>query len=200
MDLDKIKKSWGEASLKPEIGDDKIEQMISHEGQSAFNKLFKYEKIGTILIVFCVAISFVLHHPPVIIFYIVTCLLAFCWQLHKVRLFKKVDTLRMGVVEISRFYLTYRKYIIYELFFSIIWVIAMIGLFGYFEYINNWSLDMENVGKHILIFALSFAFVFSIAILIIILYFWKNFEKLGRSVKEVKEFEEEEPLTHPSTP
>lgn len=192
MDLDKIKKSWDTASLKPEIKDAKIESMISHEGQSAFNKVLRYELIGFVAGVICLFASFVFRYLPVILFFAVSCLLALGWQLYKIRLLKKIDMLKMSIIEISRSYIRYRRYIIYELIFSVIWTIIMLTLFAYFEYQNKWSIDTENATRSIMIFSICMAASLSIGILIVLKYFWKNLKKLGQSIKEVQAFEKEE--------
>lgn len=59
MDLDNIKKVWQENNAKPDIKEHKIQQMLDNKGKGAFENLIKYEKLGLILAIICIPISFV---------------------------------------------------------------------------------------------------------------------------------------------
>ena len=80
MDLDNIKKAWQESNITPSIDEQKIEKMLSNEGNSAFNSLFKYERFGRISMIICLFLAFPLfeEYIPVLIIFVV---LLFRWSL-----------------------------------------------------------------------------------------------------------------------
>lgn len=191
MDLDNIKKDWQEASLKSNINEEKITQMIDNKGQSAFNKLLKFERLGMIVLPILLFAAPIYKYTPVIILFVSFCLIAICWQAYKYRFLKKVDILRMNIMEISRFYITYRKYVIGETIVCFAWLFTILPLLFYMTYENEVK-SVEQDGVFFIIFSIIvFLLGLALSILGCWFFYWRHVRTLGRSIKELEELEKE---------
>ena len=191
MDLDMIKKDWQEASLKSTINEEKITQMIDNKGQSAFNKLLKYERFGMIILPFLIITSPFFRFIPLIIFFVLTCLLGAFWQGYKYKFLKKIDFLRMNIIEISRFFITYRKYVIIEAVVSIVWFFTIISMLAYMTYENLTKEKGKDGSDFITFISIITAIGFVVMIVVSWFIYWKHVRTLGRSIKELEELEKE---------
>lgn len=185
MDLDNIKKTWQETDITPSIDEQKIEKMLSNEGNSAFNSLLKYEKLGRIAMIICLLIAYPVfsNHLFIFIFYSISCILGYFWQIHKIKKLKKIDIANQSITEISNQVYWYRKIISKEFIIGIGWFIGFVLLLGYLE------LSAKAMRPAVYITTMIIAFI-GILITYRLLY-WNNIKKLEAAIKEIEEFEKE---------
>ena len=190
MDLDKIKTDWQQATPKSIIDEEKINRMVGNEGKSAFNYIVKYCKVSMIslplLALYPLLVPF-FRFPTLIIFYCGTCFVGFLWECYKFRMYKSVDMVKMNILDISRFYIRLRKYIIYEAIVMVVWFISYSGLFIIFEYKYTWNEEEASMMLPASIAIFSIGFVLTMWICWKI--YWKKIRILGNSIREVEEFE-----------
>ncbi|MDR1882437.1 MAG: hypothetical protein LBR26_06605 [Prevotella sp.] len=191
MDLDNIKKTWRETEIKPAIDNEKIQKMISNEGQSAFEKLLCYEKLGMWVMIPCIPLLGVLYwkdeYIPVFIMIIFGCLCGIS-QIYKFLFLKKTDVMNMNILEISLHMNKYKVYIYAELIVGIIFLSVIFALpVFYTPKVSEYSADT--------IYMIRFVAGLGIGIPgIYILYkftYLKNIRKLEASIKEVQGFEKD---------
>lgn len=185
MDLDNIKKSWQEANINPSIDEQKIQKMLDNEGESAFNKILKYEKIGRIAIIACLLIAYPVFskHLFAFLIYTVSVILGFFWQIYKINKLKKIDIAHQSITDISTQIYWYRRIIYKEFIFGLIWFIGFASFLGYLEFASN------SIHPAIYIIVMTMAFLG-----VILTYkklYWNNFKKLEKAIKEVEEFEKD---------
>lgn len=189
MDLDNIKKSWQETEIRLTIDENKIEKMISNEGQGAYNKLLQYEKFGFWALIVCIPIGYFLFrkHLPVVILYITYVLFALFWQFHKIKKLKSANIQQMSITEVSKHIYQYRKTILKEFTIGIVWFFSFFILLGYCEISERTAETFSIVVAIIIASAIGFAGV----LLSYKLLYWNNIKKLEASIKEVEEFEKD---------
>lgn len=196
MDLDNIKKTWQQAEIKPTIDEGKIQKMLDNRGQSAFNSIIKYEKVGMIGLIICALVSYPIFHKHMPVFwgYLVTCFIGIAWQYHKFRSLKNANIAESGIVEVSKFYYKYRKKVINELIVCVIWLLLFCAFFLYFELRQ---IDDPQLFRSLLfVFIGSFGFFTIIGFFIYKKLFWNNLKRIEASLKEVEEFEEDNNLNN----
>lgn len=186
MDLDSIKKEWKENNVQSTIDEEKIEIMINNSGQSAFQKILKYEKISTVALIVCfLLVKFIFRYELLQWVYGISAVVILVWQTYKLLYLRKIDMLHMSITEISRFYIRYRKFMIYETVISMCWFLAFVGLFGYLEFVNN----PDFMAWKIKVFCIVFGTTFIVCLWLVWKLMWKNLKQLGNSIREVKEME-----------
>jgi len=183
MDLDNIKKTWQQTDIRPDIGDDKIRKMLSNEGHSAFNSLLKYEKIGMWLMVGCLLLAYPLFfkYLPIYIYYVLSVVAGFFWQIYKIRKLKKLDIAQMNITEISNRIYSYRKIIHKEFIVGLIWFVIFAAFLVYWE--------SADKGIHPVIYVVAMGIGLVCVIFIYKKLYWNNIKKLEAAIKEVEEFE-----------
>lgn len=191
MDLDKMKKEWQETPLEVNVGEEKIGQMIDNEGQSAFRKLLKYEQIGIIAAVILWFISGIFKYPELVLFYRVTITLIFFWQIYKVVHLRKVDFIRMSILDISRYYIHYKKLAVYETVLGLVWFWVFACYYANLEYVHN-EFFREKYG--FIVFGVIFGLGFLACLWLIWRLQWRHIRQLGKSIQEVRELEKENNL------
>ncbi len=191
MDLDKLKKDWQNVNVKSSVDEVKIEQMIDNEGKSAFNRLVLYEKVSMILLPFCGLLSFtdLFKYDILKIYYGIICVVGFFWECYKYKLLKGVNMLEMDILDISNFYVKFRKYVVYEIIVTVLWFFSFVILFGYLEYIHEWSIKGRT--DLIPVFISIFLITFTLCIFVTWKLYWKKVKILGKSIRELKEFEKD---------
>jgi len=189
MDLDNIKKRWQETEIKPAITEEKIKKMISNEGQSAFNSLLRYEKIGIISTILCIPLGYLVFekHLPVAILIVASCIIGLFWQIYKYKKLKKNNISEMGITEISCNFFWYRKALLKEFYTGLVWFVFFFIFFGYFELLY----DSVYFYTQLAILIICMLIGLGIALLLYKTLFWKNIKKLEVSIKEVEEFEKD---------
>ncbi|MDL2303140.1 hypothetical protein LJC28_01965 [Dysgonomonas sp. OttesenSCG-928-D17] len=199
MDLDNIKKTWQETEIKPDIGDDKIQKMISNEGKSAFNSLLKVEKFALFLMIPCSLFGIFLCNKTNLlmgVFYLLIVVFSTLWQVYKIKFLKKNDLSAMGILDVAKRITKYKAYIIKEIIAGIIFILLFCILYTYFgmpsmhpELNNLDKADLRQMQLIMLGTGLGAGILFSY-ITYRMLYI-KNIRKIEKSVKEIEEFDKE---------
>lgn len=189
MDLDNIKKTWQETEIRSTIDEDKIRKMISNEGQSAFQKLLSYEKFGLFMLILFIPIGYFVfrRHFSLQLLYIITVLLGIVWQLYKINKLKKVNLQLMTITQVSKHVHWYRKAILKEMTYGMVWFVIFFTLLGYLDLSEHTDRVFNRV---ILLIIVMIVGVIS-TILIYRLLYWRNINKLQESIKEIEEFEKD---------
>lgn len=182
MDLDKIRKEWQETSIKVNVGEDKIIQMVDNKGQSAYRNLLNYERAGILFAIILWFVASVFKYKEMIIFYQVTIGIAFFWQIFKVTYLRKIDFLNMSILDISRFYIFYKKIMTYETVVGFVWFVVFTGCYGYAVHIHTQKLNIT-------VYCIVMGVCLLVGIWILWYFIWRNIRRLGKSIREVKEFE-----------
>lgn len=195
MDIDNIKKVWQETTVVPSITDCEIQQMLDNRGKSAFEKLLRYEKIGLIICFLCIPMSFLFKDVFLIIFYLCSIVLAVVWQIYKYRFLKKIDIVKMGILQISASINRYKKYLYKEIILGFIWAFLFCLAWLYKKVDQDISKDFlirENSPLIIVgVFIALILFIFSFAYTLYRLLYLNNIKVLEKSIQEVEEFEKE---------
>lgn len=193
MDLDNLKKTWQETNIKPNINEESIEQMLNNKTKGSYVQLLKTEKSFLVLAVVLVVCGclFYFVDPYIGILYIAMLLPTFLWQWYKLNFLKKMDTLKMGIVEISQHINRYRKLIYWEIFGSIPIALAFILLFSiHITKPADYSFDSL---RPTLIFIGVVVFITMVIVVPIYKFVYiKNIKHIEKSISEVKEFERED--------
>lgn len=189
MDLDNIKKSWQETEIKPIVNEDKIQRMISNEGQGAYNKLLKHEKNGFWALIVCIPIGYLLfkQYLPVVILYITAVIFGLFWQFYKIKKLKMIHLDKMSITEVSKNIYLYRKNIFKEFTIGAIWFFAFFIVLGYCKISER--TDESSIISIGIIIASVIGFIG--VLLTYKLLYWNNIKKLETSIKEVEEFEKD---------
>lgn len=190
MDLDNIKQTWSGFDQSPSVEEYKIEQILKNEGRDALSRLIRYEKIFLWLLLPCIGFGvmvFYMHHLTGI-FFATSLIVAFLWQMHKIRHLKSIDILVMDVLSVSKNINQYRKYIYREIIVGTLFAPIFFACYTFFALPNVLSENYE--GERII-----FVFVFSLilyAVITFVIYkklYINNIRFLQSSIKEVAEFE-----------
>ncbi|NDV78174.1 hypothetical protein [Dysgonomonas sp. 511] len=189
MDLDNIKKDWQGTNFKPTIDEEKIIKMVDNKGQSALARILRYEKMGAVVLLFCIPLGYGVFSKywEVLAFYILSAILGLTWQVCKIGKLKKIDMLHQGITEISGDFYWYRKAMIKEFTIGLIWFVAFAVIWGGFELVNN----SEHFLSHWVVFVVTMSIGFLLVIWIYKKLYWNNMKKIEDSIKEVEEFEKD---------
>lgn len=195
MDLDKLKDTWNKTDIQPKIDDEKIIRMLDKKGKGALQRLLWFEWFGAILVPILTVVAFIFnqYNPKVpystftTIWFYSFCILAFFWQIFKLRLLKKMSPEDNDILTSLKTITSYKKYIRYELFIGCIWLIIFVisHSFTILSYVS------ENRFMSFVI-TLSVATILIIA-LVLLLYrklYYKNINSIKHSIEEIKDFEE----------
>lgn len=195
MDLDNIKKVWQVTGIKPAISDEKIQKIVDNKGKSAFEKLVKYEKLGLILGVICIPVSFTFRDTATIIFYLSSILLILIWQVYKYRFLKRINLSEMGIIEISAKINRYKKYISREFIIGIVWVFVFTGFWCFnVIYEDIKAISDKSVIPLIVIFVVYIVMLSTLIVIAWALYkamYTTNIAALEKSIEEIEEFEKD---------
>ncbi|MDH6308173.1 hypothetical protein M2451_001202 [Dysgonomonas sp. PFB1-18] len=192
MDLDNIKKTWQETEIKPDIGDDKIQKMISNEGKSAFNSLLKVEKFALFLMIPCLAIGVLVSccmHLLFGIFYSVLVVGGAFWQMYKIKFLKQIDLSAMGILDVSKEITRYKKYIVKEIICGLILVLPLFFMYTYFVLPSMYPALSSPVKLAMLITGIGGTII--ICYFVYKYLYIKNIRKVEMLVKENEEFDKE---------
>lgn len=203
MDLDNLKKTWQETEVKPTIDECKIQKMLDNKGQSAFEKLIKYDKIFLWLLIPCIfgGIFFYYMHPIPGIIYSIVLIYGFLWQSYKLKFMKKADLSEMTILEASKCITKYKKLLLYEIIIGAVAVVVFFVPYVYFGIpgmINRMSgRDTEQVHAIFDISHMAIMFVIMIVSVTVISFFlykymyFNNIKQVQNSINEIEEFEKE---------
>lgn len=191
MDLDNIKKTWQQTTLRSAIGEEKIQKMLDNKGQGAFNSIMRYEKYSIVGLVVCMLIAYPLfsRFMPVLYSYLVTCLIGIIWQIYKFRLLKNANIAELSITKAAQFYYQYKRLIIRELIVGCVWFFFFIALFGYFELAPKW--DTNHFQYSLIAFIISMIIGLFVAFFLYRKLYWNQFKKIEKSLKEIEDFEKE---------
>jgi len=196
MDLDKIKEVWKDTDIKSSLSEDKICKMLGNKGKSALSRLIMYETISLCVLPFLTFLPFVYNHffkstsYPLfsICLFVGFCVVAFFWEIFKLRLLKKIDPNNMDILLGSKYMTRYRKYVHYELIVGLCWLIVFTVTYS-LTFTHHFS------DTSLIFFILYIAFLLVVAILLIVfIYRWaysKNIRNIEQSIKEIEEFEKD---------
>lgn len=187
MDLDKIKKEWQETPVEVHLDDEQIGRMIDQKGQTAFNKLVKYEKIGLVVSVLLLFMANIFIYKELSQLYRVVVVVLFFWQLYKCWYLRKVDLKKMSIVDISKYYIRYKRFIIVENIFGILFFLFFVLFYGFLKYKN----ESDFMEEGIIVFSIIFGIAFLCCIWMIWRMYLRHLLQLGRSIQEVKDLESE---------
>lgn len=194
MDLDNLKKTWQQTEIKPSITDDKIQEMLDNRGQSAFARLIKYDRLFLWLLIPCLLIGILFYRMSLGlgITYSIMIVLSFFWQRYKIRFMKEIDLSLMGILEVSKCILQYKKYIIYEMVISAIIVIPFFVFYTYYVLPDLFPrMHESDQGLSLTLFAISVATTVIICSVIYRYMYMNNIKKVQKSIKEIKDFEKD---------
>ena len=197
MELDEMKNLWDKVNKVSEntnITKEKILKMLQSSYKGAMKSLLKYEFWGLILVLpaaFLLIIIYQLQYKESGIIQILTfvftatCIIGFFWQLYKYKYLKKIDTATMNILQISEKMLVYRKYIVHEFIFGIMFFIMFMTPYIYGIYSINFS------KKTIIIYMIT-----SILAFLLMLHFYKkwyfnNINKIQEALAEIEDFQKE---------
>lgn len=191
MDLDKLKKTWQETNITPNLDDSSIERMLNNQGKGAIAALLHTEKLFfKLLIISClIGCALELFHTYISIFFVALLIPGSAWAIYKINLLKKIDPLAMGILEISKAIAHYKKILIWEILTSLPLLILFFAL--YIPFIIK-PID-TTLPKHFVLIGVIVSIVLVAAICIPIyknMYF-NNIKKIEESIKEIKYFEDE---------
>lgn len=203
MDLDNIKKTWQETEIKPTIDERKIQKMLGNKGQSAFERLIKYDKLFLRLLIPCFfagMLFFYMHYIPGTIYFIMM-VYSFFLQRYKLKFMGAINLSEMGILEVSKAITKYKKILLYEIMigavcipvFSISYLFFgmpnfLIKLFGRDPEVVHSFHDTSH-----LIIMLAIMIIGSV-ILSFILYkylYFNNIKQIQDSIREIEDFEKE---------
>jgi hypothetical protein len=199
MELDEIKKVWDEMDLQkenPQIGDNKITEILKHQGKTALSKLIKtakfyvYAMIPLGLIICLLSYKFFEAGGYYIICpmaFLLFCLLMEPLEIYLYRLLKGIDFSIMTVREVSGRMLIYHNIIKKSQLYGTMWFILYLGVW-YFLYYKLIFGSTIIWGFIIYMIVLVITGVFVIQFLYKKLYF-KNIKKIQESLEELKVFE-----------
>jgi len=203
MDLDNLKKTWQETQVKPTIDECKIQKMLDNRGQSAFERLIRYDKIFLWLLIPCVfaSILFYYMHPIPGIIYSIVLVYGFCWQIYKLRFMKKVDLSEMGILEVSKCITKYKKLLLYEIIIGAVGIVFFFVPYVYFGLpgmISKMSgKNTEQIQTTFDIYHMTIMLVIMIVSVVVISFFlykymyFNNIKQVQNSIREIEEFEKE---------
>ncbi|QIK59457.1 hypothetical protein G7050_06275 [Dysgonomonas sp. HDW5A] len=194
MDLDNIKKTWNDNLFTPSLTDDNIRHIIYKKGKTALGRLLWFEVIGLIVVLPFIAAPYIhaLYLPRVPYpaftkyFFIVCCIISFCWQIYKVQLLNKIDLKQMDILSGLKIISRYKLFIKRELFVGVAFACIILGSFCY-EYIDI----ISDQGK-VLFYLFNMAVLIIVCLIMLVFYkffYKKNIESIESSLKEVKEME-----------
>lgn len=196
MDLDKLKKSWQEADVTPTIHENKIQKMLDNKGKGAFENLLRVEKIFFWLLIPCAfaGLFFYHMHPLPGIVYFALLIPAFFWQAYKIRTLKKIDLSNMGILEVSKCMVRYKKNIFWEIIVGVVWVIIFFIFYVYWGLPAMFPRLYNEDSEFSLLILLIGTIVLSIVIgLVLYKYLYiNNIKKVQDSIREIEEFEKED--------
>lgn len=192
MDLDNMKKTWQQTSIKPQLEEDKIQQMLDNKGKGALDKLLRTEKIFLWMAIIILPLACLLEfsRPFISLFFIAMLVPGCIWQIYKIRFLKKIDTLQMGIVEISAHINRYKKYLLWEITAAIpILIIFMLSYTIFLLHPKDYS--YESLRPAIIMATAGIIITIVICIPIYLNLYLKNIRDIERSIQEIKYFEEE---------
>lgn len=192
MDLDNMKKTWQQTSIKPQLEEDKIQQMLDNKGKGALDKLLRTEKIFLWMAIIILPLACLLEfsRPFISLFFIAMLVPGCIWQIYKIRFLKKIDTLQMGIVEISAHINRYKKYLLWEITSAIpILIIFMLSYTIFLLHPKDYS--YESLRPAIIMAMAGIIITIVICIPIYLNLYLKNIRDIERSIQEIKYFEEE---------
>lgn len=192
MDLDNMKKTWQQTSIKPQLEEDKIQQMLDNKGKGALDKLLRTEKIFLWMAIIILPLACLLEfsRPFISLFFIAMLVPGCIWQIYKIRFLKKIDTLQMGIVEISAHINRYKKYLLWEITAAIpILIIFMLSYTIFLFHPKDYS--YESLRPAIIMATAGIIITIVICIPIYLNLYLKNIRDIERSIQEIKYFEEE---------
>lgn len=192
MDLDNMKKTWQQTSIKPQLEEDKIQQMLDNKGKGALDKLLRTEKIFLWMAIIILPLACLLEfsRPFISLFFIAMLVPGCIWQIYKIRFLKKIDTLQMGIVEISAHINRYKRYLLWEITAAIpILIIFMLSYTIFLLHPKDYS--YESLRPAIIMATAGIIITIVICIPIYLNLYLKNIRDIERSIQEIKYFEEE---------
>lgn len=197
MDLDNIKKSWQQAEIKPTIDEHKIQQMLDNKGKGAFENLKKTEKVFLWLLLPCLlagAVFFRMHWLPGAL-YAVLMVYAFFWQRYKIKYLDRVNLGEMTVLEATKCITRYKKFLYREIIIGIVFIPVFFWTYTFFGMKNLMAGMHDGItpdSDHLLImFIAMVVLTVFLTFLIYKLLYVKNIKKIEESIREVKEFEQD---------
>lgn len=187
MDLDDLKKDWQQTDVKVSIGEDKIKRMLGNKGQSAYEKLLKYEKLELALLIpaLFVGTLFWLDSRCLSIFYSASVIAGGIWQWRKIKFLKKTDFLIMNILEVTERMNKYRTMLFSEIIVGIVWTFAFAGLICYISYHDrSWFVFWGG-------FVFISFFTFTTCFFIYKYLYYNNLKEIEQSIKEIEQFEKD---------
>lgn len=194
MDLDNLKKTWQQTEIKPSITDDKIQEMLDNKGQSAFARLIQYDRLFLWLLIPCLLVGALFYSMSLGlgIAYSILIIISFFWQRYKIKFMKGVDLSLMGILEVSKCILQYKKYIIYEMVVSAIIMIPFFIFYTYYVLPDLFPrMHESDHGLSSTLFAISVAATIIICFVVYRYMYMNNIKKVQRSIREIKDFEKD---------
>ena len=194
MDLDNLKKTWQQTDIKPNLEDKNILQMLNNRTKGSYAQLLKAEQTFLILAIviglgggalFC----FIDYRMGLLYFFMLG--LSAIWQSYKIRFLKKMDTLKMGIVEISQHINRYRKFIYWEILGGVPLALVFVTLFSLF-YLKPKDFTLESLMPTIAFASTVLIITTIIVIPIYKIVYLKNIKNIEKSVAEVNEYRNED--------
>lgn len=191
MDLDKLKKTWQETDITPNLDDSSIERMLNNQGRGAIAALLHTEKLFfKILIISCLfGCLLEFFNRGISIFFICLLIPGSAWTIYKINLLKKIDPLKMGILEISKAIAKFKKALLWEIGAG--FIIVPIFAIVYVQFLSRDSAGEDFDLKRIAMIVGFIAMVAGISIPIYKNMYFNNIKKIEESIKEIKYFENE---------
>lgn len=186
MDLDKLKKSWGELDKRPVIQQEEIIKMLRQRRKSAFDRLLRSETVATYACPILIPISLLISNTMISIICLFSVVIGICWQVYKCIFLRKTDILNMDLVELSERISKYKLYIYREFIVALTWCFLLTLLF--FSY--DLFFEREKTGFYFAFLCIwNLVLVPCVAWFIYRMFFVKNIKKVQDAICEAKEYE-----------
>lgn len=200
MDLEHLKEEWQKSEItNKEVEAEMIRKILANRNKGALESIKKNEKRALIIIPIC-AITFTLCSMQSLqaggfrmfwsLLFLPIAALLWYWSYYLCSFLDKIDLNRMSVTEVSRYINTYRIYLVRHTLGSVIFIPVYLGIWLY----NHLTLVSDNLSdrfiSNFIIIELACALV--LFFVLIWHFYFKHIRKIRESLKELKEFEEEE--------
>lgn len=194
MDLDKIKETWDKINIHQDVEDQKIKDIIRSRARTAIDKLRILEATGMIIILPLISLPFLL--PDAASFfdgavkwiYVLFCVLGSLWQAYKFFLLKRINLLKAGIIECSKYILKYRLCLKFEILFSSLFVLLFNIILLYSK--KN-AISAEKILTVIGICVIFWLFIGVILFLLYKFLYFNQIRRIESALNEIESLEKE---------
>ena len=200
IELDNIKALWQKTNDSASfLNTDEIKAMLRNEGKGALDKLIKWERVcfwlvpvgilvfwGTLYMQSLLEHGFTKGLLWLGIIFSLYAIYSFVSCYYKYKFLKKIDMVNTDIITVSRFITKYKKFVILEYIAGFCWAVPF--LFAMVLTIIGTKADIMlyvGLGVYSLVLLV-------IAFYIVKRYYFKHITTIQQSIKEIREFEQDE--------